>query len=366
VVLFEPSQVACTHTYEHRPSEEGWFVRRRGSGDPLREPEAAVRSTRTTIVAVACALGLLAAACGDDGDDPVVESGERPETTTTAAPGDETSFPVTISADNGEITITEQPEAIVSLSPTGTEMLFAIDAGDQVVAVDEYSTYPDDAPVTDLSGYRPNVEAIAGYEPDLVVLSEDREDVVAGLGALDIPVVVLGSAATLDDTYTQIETLGAATGHVGDAAEVVGQMQTDIDQIVAEAPDVDGGLTYYHELTEDLYSITSDTFIGEVYGLLGLSSIADEADGASESGYPQLSPEFVVAADPDVIFLADAGAGGVTPADVAARPGWSEMSAVANERIIVVDEDLASRWGPRIVDFLDAVADELPTDVTSG
>ena len=324
-----------------------------------------MRRTRSTIIAVALALGLLAAACGDDGGEPVVESGERPETTTTAANA-EASFPVTISADNGEVTIAEQPQSIVSLSPTGTEMLFAIDAGDQVVAVDEYSTYPDDAPVTDLSGYQPNVEAIAGYEPDLVVLSEDREDVVAGLEQLEIPVVVFGAAEALDDTYTQIEALGAATGQVGNSAELVARMQADIDQIIEDAPDTDGGLTYYHELTEDLYSITSDTFIGEIYGLLGLTSIADEAAGASESGYPQLSPEFVVAADPDVIFLADAGEGGVTPADVAARPGWSEMSAVTNERIIEVDEDIASRWGPRIVDFLAAVADQLPTDVTTG
>jgi iron complex transport system substrate-binding protein len=308
-------------------------------------------------------LALVAAACGDDGDNGTVQSGERPDTDTTAAT-DEGAFPVTITADNGSVEISERPESIVSLSPTGTEMLFAIGAGDQVVAVDEYSTYPEEAPVTDLSGYQPNLEAIADYEPDLVIVSDDLGDVVDGLGQLDIPVVVLGAAATLDDSYAQIEQLGAATGHVGDAAEVVAQMQTDIDRIVADFTGSDETLTYFHELTDTLYSVTSDTFIGEVYGLLGMQSIADEA-GDDAGGYPQLSAEFVVAADPDIIFLADAESGGVGPDDVAARPGWASMSAVTGDRIIVVDEDVASRWGPRIVEFLETVANDVSASVSA-
>jgi len=315
-----------------------------------------VRSIRRLALIAALALALVATACGDDGSDDVVESGDRPESETTVA-DEEAAFPVTVTADNGEITIESEPAAIVSLSPTGTEMLFAMGAGDQVVAVDEYSDYPAEAPTTDLSGYQPNIEAIAGYEPDLVVLSDDREDVVDGLTSLDIPVVVLGSAENLDDTYSQIEQLGAATGHIGDAAELVGQMQTDIDEIVAAQPAYETAPTYYHELTDSLYSATSDTFIGEMYGLLGFESIADDADGASESGYPQLNAEFIVSADPDYIFLADAGAGEVSADDVAARPGWSEMSAVSNGRIILVDEAIASRWGPRMVDFLQTVSD---------
>jgi iron complex transport system substrate-binding protein len=144
------------------------------------------------------------------------------------------------------------PQRIVSLSPTGTEMLFAIGAGDQVVAVDSFSYYPPEAPVTDLSGWEPNVEAIAGYEPDVVLSSGPIE----GLDAIGTENLVLDAATNLDDIYAQIEQLGALTGHVGGAAELVLQMQTDIDAALAAAPNRDVALTYYHELDDTLYSVT--------------------------------------------------------------------------------------------------------------
>lgn len=311
---------------------------------------------------MAIVLTLVAAACGDDGGGAVAQSGDRPETTTTDGSGedgsDEAAFPVTVETDSGPVTIDARPEAIVSISPTGTEMLFAIGAGDQVVAVDEYSYFPPEAPVTDLSGFQPNVEAIAGYEPDLVVLSTDPGDVVDGLTQLGIPALHLDGAADLDEAYTQIERLGAATGHVGEAAELVATMQSEVDEIVAGLPDDLAGGTYYHELGPELYSITSNTFIGEIYRLLGLTSIGDAVEDASESGgYPQLNAEFVIAADPDFIFLSDAQCCGQSPETVAARPGWDVLSAVRDDRVIIVDEDVASRWGPRIVDFLRDVAD---------
>lgn len=318
------------------------------------------------VMAMAIVLTLVLAACGDDDSDPVTESGARPEEATDAA--DEAAFPVTVAADNGEVTIEARPEAIVSISPTGTEMLFAIGAGDQVVAVDDYSYFPDEAPVTDLSGFQPNVEAIASYEPDLVVLATDSGEVVDALTDLDIPVVHLDAAADIDGVYRQIEVLGAATGHVGEAAELVGQMQADIDEIVASVPEREEPLTYFHELDTALYSVTSDTFIGQIYGLLGLRSIADAADGVADSGgYPQLSEEFVIEADPHVIFLADAQCCDQTPETVAARPGWSSLRAVAGGNVVAVDEDVASRWGPRIVDLLRDVAAQLPSTAdTSG
>lgn len=321
--------------------------------------------TRRLALVAAVVLALVAAACGDDGDSDVIESGERPDTSGDAAE-EESAFPVTISADNGEVIIEEQPEAIVSLSATGTEMLFAIGAGDQVTAVDEYSYYPPEAPVTDLSGFQPNIEAIASYEPDLVLIPNDPGDVVEGLAALGIPTLVLDAATELDDSYTQIEMLGAATGHVGEAAELVAQMQSDVDEIIASAPAGAEGSTYYHELTPDYYSIASDTFIGEIYGFLGLTSIGDEADGAADAGgYPQLSAEFIIDADPDFIFLADAQCCDQTVEAVAERPGWNVLSAVTDDRVIVVDEDLASRWGPRTVDFLREVSDAVGASVSA-
>lgn len=321
-----------------------------------------MKSWHRIVTAMAIVFTLLAAGCGDD-DGSSADSGDQPDDATDA----DGAFPVTVQTDSGEITIEERPVSIVSVSPTGTEMLYAIGAGDQVVAVDQYSYYPEGTPVTDLSGYQPNVEAIAGYDPDLVVLSNDPGDVVDGLAKLGIPAIHLDSAADLDGTYAQIEVLGAATGHVGDAAELVAQMQTDVDEIVASLPDDLPEGTYYHELGPEYYSITSDTFIGEMYRLLGLTSIGDAVEGAADSGgYPQLNSEFIVSEDPDFIFLADAQCCDQSPETIAARPGWNTMSAVVNDRVIIVDEDIASRWGPRIVDFLREVADAVSATATTG
>ncbi|HXF36979.1 MAG TPA: ABC transporter substrate-binding protein [Actinomycetota bacterium] len=292
-------------------------------------------------------LTLLLVACGGP---PGAGAGERP----TATAG--TAFPVTVEAANGPVRIQARPERIVSLSPTSTEMLFAIGAGDQVVAADEFSDYPPEAPDTDLSGYEPNVEAIAGFEPDLVVLSDDVNDVVASLEALDVPVILHPAAETLEDTYRQIEQLGQATGNAERATEVVAEMRAEIERLLERAARLEEPLTYYHELDPTFFSVTSETFIGQIYGLVGLENIADRAEGGP---YPQLSAEFIVEADPDLIFLADAECCGVTPRQVARRPGWDRITAVRTGAIVELDEDVASRWGPRIVELLRTVVEEV-------
>ncbi|MFP3902502.1 MAG: ABC transporter substrate-binding protein [Acidimicrobiia bacterium] len=305
------------------------------------------RSIRAATAALA--LVLAAAACGDDGG--TTDAATR---TGGGAGGDESSFPVEVETVNGPVTIGERPERIVSLSASHTEMLFAIDAGDQIEAVDEYSTYPEEAPVTDLSGFEPNVEAVAGYDPDLVVINYDANDLVAGLDALDIPVVELPAAANLDETYEQIDALGEATGHPGEADALVDDMQSEIQALVDRVPERTEPVTYYHELDDQLHTATSATFIGSIYALAGLENIADDADDGS--GFPQISAELVLDADPDVIFLADES-GGVTPETVAARAGWGDLTAVREGRVVQLDPDIASRWGPRIVDFLRTVVE---------
>jgi iron complex transport system substrate-binding protein len=262
---------------------------------------------------------------------------------------------VTIETAMGPVTISGQPASIISLSPTSTEILFAIGAGDQVVAVDEFSDFPPEAPTTDLSGFTPNVEAIASYAPDLVIVSFDPEGLVASLTSLDIPVIQHGGAVTLADTYTQIEQLGAATGHVAEAAALVGEMQTALDELVATLPSTTQGMTYYHELDDSLFSVTSTTFIGQLYSMLGLVNIADGSD-PDGFGYPQLSAEVIIDADPDFIFLADTICCAQSQETVAARPGWETLQAVVGGRVIELDDAVASRWGPRVVDLLEIVA----------
>ena len=249
-------------------------------------------------------------------------------------------------------------QRILSISPTGTEMLFAIGAGDRVVAVDQFSYYPEEAPVTDLDGWNPNIEAIASYEPDLVVMQSSGE-VSASLETLGIAVFAHDAPLVFDDVYAQIEQLGAVTGQTDQAAQLVADMRTQIGELIAAAPDA-LGLTYYHELDDTLYSVTGGTFIGQVYGLFGLVNVADPADeGGSARGYPQLSDEYLVDADPDLIFLADTLCCGQDAQTVAERPGWDQMTAVQTGRIVELNDDIVSRWGPRLVDFIKAISDVL-------
>ena len=249
-------------------------------------------------------------------------------------------------------------QRIVSISPTATEMAFAIGAGDGVVAVDQFSYFPDEAPVTDLDGWNPNVEAIASYDPDLVLM-QTSGDVGASLETLGIEVWAHDAPFAFEDVYVQIEQLGEVTGKADEAAAVVADMRAEIAELIAAAPDA-SGLTYYHELDNTLYTVTSSTFIGQVYGLFGLANIADPADAdGSAWGYPQLSDEYLVDADPDVIFLADTLCCGQNAETIAARPGWDQLTAVQTGRIVELDDDVVSRWGPRLVDFIAAISDVL-------
>src|SRR5439155_15926819 len=166
------------------------------------------------------------------------------------------------------------PHRIVSLSPTATESLFAVGAGAQVIAVDDQSDYPKEAPRTKLSGFTPNVEAIAGYKPDLVVLSFDTGGVGASLRKLGIRMLVQPAATDLGQAYGQITQLGTVTGHLAKAKAVVAGMKARIAKVLAAAPK-GSSLSVYHELEPDLYSATSKTFIGKIYKLFGLMNIAD-------------------------------------------------------------------------------------------
>jgi iron complex transport system substrate-binding protein len=307
--------------------------------------------SRPLAAALAVLLAVALAACGGDGGS---DAGQATATAATEAPATAQAFPVTVEADNGPVVLEERPSRIVSLSPTATESLFAIGAGEQVTAVDDQSTYPEEAPRTDLSGFQPNIEAIAGYEPDLVVAGFDPGGLVDGLEKVDVPVLLQPAATDLEDAYSQIEELGDATGHPGEAEELVTTMRERIEELTASASADAEGLAVYHEVSPDFFSATSETFIGGVYELLGLENIADEA-GAKAPDYPQLSAEYIVDADPDLIVLADTRCCGQTSEKVAQRPGWGQMSAVREGHVVPVDDDIASRWGPRTVDFVETV-----------
>jgi cobalamin transport system substrate-binding protein len=272
-----------------------------------------------------------------------------------ARPAAPAQFPVTITTPAGKVSVPKRPTRVVSLSPSATESLFAIGAGAQVVAVDDQSDYPKSAPTTTLSGFTPNVEAIASYRPDLVVTSYNPRGFVESLGRLRIPVIFHDAPKGIPGAYQQIRQLGLVTGRAAGATRVIKSMKMRIGRIVRAGRGKAERLSVYHELTPDYYSASSHSFVGKVYAALGLRNIADEADSA-RTGYPQLSAEYIVSSSPDLIVLADSICCGQKPSTVAARPGWDRISAVRTGSIVRVHDSIASRWGPRLVSFFRALS----------
>ena len=147
----------------------------------------------------------------------------------------------------------------------------------------------------------------------------------------------------------------AATGHKAIATKLVRSLETQFTAVIRSVPKASRHRTVYHELEQDYYTATSSTFIGGIYKLFGFKNIADAAD-STHSGYPQLSAEYIIASNPQMIVLADSVCCGQSPATVAARPGWSNVAAVTHKRVVIVDDSVASRWGPRLILFAKAIA----------
>ncbi|HEU4737218.1 MAG TPA: ABC transporter substrate-binding protein [Solirubrobacterales bacterium] len=287
------------------------------------------------------ALLLLSAGCGGSSD-----GSAAPE----SAAGD--GFPVTVEDATRSVTVERRPERIVSLSPSATETLFALGAGAQVIAVDEESDYPPEVPRTDLSSYQPNVEAIVGYDPDLVVLPASvPRDVSAGLRRVGLTVLAEPAPANLDDAYAQFGELGVATGHAAAGRRLAGEVRAEVEGEIEAAPS-GRGLDFFHELDPDLYTVGNRNFIGRIYQQLGLRNVGEPAARRAGTPYPQMSSEAVVGADPDLIVLADTECCGQSPAKVAQRPGWDDVAAVRNGVVVAISDDIASRWGPRIPVFV--------------
>ncbi|CAB5033879.1 unannotated protein [freshwater metagenome] len=271
-----------------------------------------------------------------------------------------TQYPLTITSGGFKTKITKEPKRIISLSPSGTEIFFSIGADKQVLLVDSLSNYPKRAPISDISAFEPNVEAIFGKKPDLVLLSVDAmksAEVRKALTKLKVPVLMEKAPVTLADVYAEIKVLGTVTNKQSQAAALSSKMAKDIKSILASAKK-SKSVRIFHELDENYYSVTSDTFIGRVYKDFGVINVADAAAGADSYGYPQLSSEYLLTSNPQAIFLSDAQ-DGVTAAAVAQRAGWSQISAVKNRKVFVLSADIPSRWGPRLVNFYREIAKAL-------
>jgi iron complex transport system substrate-binding protein len=296
-----------------------------------------VYSYRRSLPLLLLPLLLLLAAC----------SGKSSASSASPASG---QAPLRIQQSDGQALVLQAvPSRIVSLSPGATEIICSIGGGDRLVAVDKFANCPAGSRAKpEVDSFQPSLEAIAAFKPDLVYVFSDQNGIVAALRRLSLPVLFRKSPDDIDGVFADIDLLGRITGHEQEARALVDRLKQQRDAITAKLAGVSKGPRFYHELSNDYYSVRNDTFIGGLYVLLKADNIAA---GASTQ-YPQLSAEAIVARDPEVIVLAD----GEKPADVRARPGWSGVSAVKNNRICEVDPGLVSEPGPHIIDALQALA----------
>ena len=239
------------------------------------------------------------------------------------------------------------PKRIISLSPSITEILFEIGSGNQVIAVDNLSNYPNEAPITDISAYDPNVEAISLLNPDLVILSYNIKNLKAALRKIGIETIYLPAPLNFEDILDQIDYLGLQTGNEDKAKKLISKMKNRM-KTLQKLRENETATKIYHEIDPNYYSPSKFSFIGDIYQKLNYKNVADKAD-ISNLGYPKLSPELIISENPDLIVLP--GKDNKYVEKIKLRPGWSYIEAVKKNNFLLTNNDIASRWGPRILNF---------------
>lgn len=255
-------------------------------------------------------------------------------------------FFLVILASTNEINGTS-PKRIISLSPSITEILFEIGSGNQVIAVDNLSNYPNEAPISDISAYDPNVEAISLLNPDLVILSYNIKNLKAALKKIGIETIYLPAPLNFEDILDQIDYLGLQTGNEDKAKKLISKMKNRM-KTLQKLRENETATKIYHEIDPNYYSPSKFSFIGDIYQKLNYKNVADKAD-ISNLGYPKLSPELIISENPDLIVLP--GKDNKYVEKVKLRPGWSYIEAVKKNNFLLTNNDIASRWGPRILNF---------------
>ncbi|NWG21763.1 MAG: cobalamin-binding protein [Chloroflexi bacterium] len=300
-------------------------------------------------------------------DTPAATPTTVPQPTSTPA-----AAPVVVLTDSAgrEVALEALPQTFVSLAPSTTEILFALGLGQQVIAIDDFSNYPAEAeslPRIGGTDFSYNYEQIAVLQPDLVLAAGiTSPEAVEKIESLGIPVAILGTPeTTLDGVFADIELAGALTGRSEQARLITTAMRARLDEIKARIAPVTERPRVFWELdaTDPAkpFTVGPGNFISDLLNIAGGENIFATAD----SPFPQVSAEQIVAADPQIILLADAQYG-ITVESVLARPGWETITAIKEKRVYPINDDLVSRPGPRIIEGLESIARLLHPDLFGG
>ena len=240
---------------------------------------------------------------------------------------------------------------IISLSTTHTEIIQSLEAENTLVGVDAFSEV--DFPVEIIDAYTVTAEELVPLNPDIVIIAFDFNGIVEGLKAQEINYVLLPPAKNLDDVYAQISTIGDIVNKKNEASSTIRDMKLEINRIINNSNYQD--VNVYHEIgySYGIYSVNSESLIGEIYNLLGVTNIANSEEDPYGSGYPALSEEMVIESDPNFIVV---GHSDYLNKDLSIRDGWSDISAVQNSRVVFLDDTLASNWGTTTLQLVEVLA----------
>ena len=270
----------------------------------------------------------------------------------------EEAYPMTVTdAIGNEVTLETAPSSIVSMQPSNTEILFALGLADEIIGVNDYDDYPAEALEKEkIGGMEFNVEKIIELDPEVVFAhnmsyagSEDGFDQIRNAG---IPVFVVENATNFEDTYKTIETIGQLTNKVEEADQIIDEMKTKIEDVLAKVKDIDEEKTVFVETSPapEIYTPGQGTFVQEILDMIGAKNIADD-----QEGWFVMDPEEIVNRDPEtIIVMYDYIDTAVE--DVYARDGFDTIKAIQEEQVIQVDENLTSHTGPRLAEGLEAFA----------
>jgi iron complex transport system substrate-binding protein len=310
-------------------------------------------------IAGLCALLLACCACGcrDRAGEAAMESrAAAPHRVLATRDPAATDFKITVTDRlDRQVSFTAAPQRIVSLTPSMTEVLFGIAAGDRLVGATTHCNYPPAAEEVPRVGGGTlesiNQEKIVALNPDLVLCKWDKyEPLLRNLERLGVPVLALGPE-TLAELYDETRMLGQVTGNSTQAETLVESMQQRVATVVRRVPAEGGPKVFFQVWNDPLMSAGRDSFIGELLSLAGLQNLFDE----TPIRYPKVNPEVVVAGDPDVILAPSMHAAPVTIESILTRPGWSRVRAIREKRIYLLNRDTISRCGPRLVDALEEI-----------
>ena len=310
----------------------------------------------------------LLAACGTTPTDDKPQAGATPKEDIT--PKDEVGqaeFPLTITdAVGNDITIEKAPETIVSMTPSNTEILFALGLNSEIVGVNDYDNYPAEAlEKAKIGGQEFDVEKIVSMNPEMVFAHESGLGVgEAGLQQIrdaDIPVFVVKNATDFDETYTTIETIGQATGKTAEADKIVADMKAKVEEVLEKTAAIEDPKTVFVETSPapDIYTPGKDTFIDQMLQMIGAENIS-----ADQEGWFVMASEEIVKRNPEVIVVMYTYIETAVE-DVYARNGFDSITAIKDKNVIQVDENITSRTGPRLAEGLEAIAKAVYPEVFS-